>query len=512
MRKIAIGIQKDTLSFAYKEENEKIEKKLLNTNVISNDELVFSKEYLEDNHKLVALFVKELAFDKKIKNVISPDNEMAVYVLDIIAKIPTLETFKITDDNNLTFEICEKVVKNKNIKVLNCYSIPTFMIEILDKANILVESRCEVFFTSDFMSKNNLSQYSKLYYKTSVRIDLPISEFDLTDFETFCKISKYLKTINLEKCNVSDLTKIVNILEKNKIKNVKIFIHDNIDSAETADTLRRLNRRWSAKYKIRLKLVYSPEYVKNNFAKQVILMTLKVCSLLLFVIVSTVIGYILINNRISSNNVKSINNKVTSVLKSAVDDEETNIKNSRALSALLSVNSDTVGWLEIKGTNINYPLVQADDNSYYLNRNYNRQDDYNGWVFMDYRNDPENLDKNTILYAHNRYYSGVMFGTLNNVLKKEWYENKEFTSFTFNTLYDDYTWQVFSVYRINVTSDYLKVIFSNDNDFLDFAQMLKNRSLINFETEVTAEDKIVSLSTCLENNRRLVVHAVLVKK
>lgn len=512
MRKIAINIQQESLVFDYKNEDEKIEKKLLNTNVISNDELVFSKDYLESNKKIVSLFIKELANERKTKNIVIADNDMALCVLFAISKINHIDNITILEDVNLTFEICEQIIKNKNISIINCYSIPTFMIEMLDKANVLVESRCEVFFTSDFMEQNNLTQYSKLYYKTSIRINLPISEFDLNDFETFCKINKYLKTIHIEHCDVAEITKLVTILEKNKLRNLKIFIHANIESEGTAEALRKLNRKWSAKYKIHLKLVYSPEYVKNNYLKQIILMTLKVCSLLVFVIVSTVLGYVLINNKISSTHVEQINNKVTSVLESVVSDDEKNIKNSSALSSLLSVNSDTVGWLKVKGTNIDYPIVQYEDNSYYLSKNYNRQKDYNGWVFMDYRNDPETLDKNTIFYAHNRYYSGVMFGTLNKVLEKEWYENIDNQTITFSSLYDDYTWKVFSVYKINVTSDYLQMVFSDDNEFLDFANLLKSRSLIAFDTNIEADDKILTLSTCLENNRRLVLHAVLIKK
>ena len=79
---------------------------------------------------------------------------------------------------------------------------------------------------------------------------------------------------------------------------------------------------------------------------------------------------------------------------------------------LLKKNPDTVGWIEVKGTNINYPIVQTTDNSYYLTLMLLMAlKNEAGWVFMDYRNDPVNFNQNTILYAHSRL-TGSMFGSL----------------------------------------------------------------------------------------------------
>ena len=176
---------------------------------------------------------------------------------------------------------------------------------------------------------------------------------------------------------------------------------------------------------------------------------------------------------------------------------------------LLEINPDTVGWLKVLGTKINYPVVRATDNKYYLERDFYQKKDYSGWVFMDYRNGIDVLDDNTIIYAHNRYTSGVMFGTLTNTRKKSWYSNEENLYITFNTLHGQFKWKVFSIYSIDVTSDYLLTNFLNDNDRLKFFNMLKNRSQVKLDTEVTAKDKILTLSTCLDNDKRLVVHAVL---
>ena len=82
---------------------------------------------------------------------------------------------------------------------------------------------------------------------------------------------------------------------------------------------------------------------------------------------------------------------------------------------LKKINSSTKGWIQVNGTNINYPFVQSIDNDYYLNHTFNRTINQAGWVFLDYRNDINNLSKNTILYAHGRL-DKTMFGSLKNIL------------------------------------------------------------------------------------------------
>ena len=128
---------------------------------------------------------------------------------------------------------------------------------------------------------------------------------------------------------------------------------------------------------------------------------------------------------------------------------------------------------------------------------------------MDFRNSEKKLNKNTIIYGHNMYYSGVMFGTLHKVANKSWYSKEENLTISFNTMYETMNWQIFSIYRVAKTSDYLLTDFDTDQDYLDFIQLIKNRSINNFNVEVTAEDHILTLSTCSGDNERLVVHAKL---
>lgn len=175
------------------------------------------------------------------------------------------------------------------------------------------------------------------------------------------------------------------------------------------------------------------------------------------------------------------------------------------------VNSDTKGWIVVNGTNINYPFVQAKDNAYYLKHSFDKSNNNAGWVFLDYRNNLDNMDKNTILYAHGRWDT-TMFGSLKNILTSGWLNNSDNYVIKLSTEKENTLWQVFSVYHIPTTSDYLKTKFQDNKDFLDFAQMLINRSAHNFNTSVNENDYIITLSTCYNDKEKVVLHAKLIKK
>lgn len=181
-------------------------------------------------------------------------------------------------------------------------------------------------------------------------------------------------------------------------------------------------------------------------------------------------------------------------------------------NSLRAKNSDTVGWIEVKGTNINYPIVQTTDNSYYLNHAFDKSQNDAGWVFMDYRNDAVNFNQNTILYAHSRY-NGTMFGSLKNILNSSWYTNKENHIIRLSTPTENTMWQVFSVYTTPKESYYITTTFSDDSAYQEFLNTIKNRSEVEFSGTVNTSDKVLTLSTCQDNfGNRIVMHAKLIKK
>lgn len=133
-----------------------------------------------------------------------------------------------------------------------------------------------------------------------------------------------------------------------------------------------------------------------------------------------------------------------------------------------------------------------------------------GWIFLDYRNDLDQLSSNNIIYGHRRYNES-MFGTLKNVLTKDWLNKTENHIIKISTLNNNYLFQVFSVYSVPNENYYLQTEFKNDEEFMDFINAIVNRSIYNFNTEVNKNTKILTLSTCHGDNDRLVVHSKLIK-
>ena len=174
-------------------------------------------------------------------------------------------------------------------------------------------------------------------------------------------------------------------------------------------------------------------------------------------------------------------------------------------------NSSTVGWIQVNGTNINYPFVQVDNNEYYLTHSFDKTNNAAGWIFLDYRNNIKNLNKNTIIYGHSRL-NKTMFGSLINIFTNGWLNNSKNYVIKLSTETENTLWQVFSIYHIPTTSDYLSTTFGSDQEFLNFANMLLKRSQHNFKTKVSAKDYILTLSTCYKDTERAVLHAKLIKR
>lgn len=178
---------------------------------------------------------------------------------------------------------------------------------------------------------------------------------------------------------------------------------------------------------------------------------------------------------------------------------------------LLKQNSDTKGWIQVNGTNINYPFVQSNDNAYYLNHSFTKKKNEAGWVFLDYRNDINNLGKNNIIYAHSRL-DKTMFGSLKNILSNNWYKNTDNHIIKLSTEKENTLWQVFSVYHIKTENYYITTDFKDDSEFQKFIDTISKRSKLKFDASVDVNDTILTLSTCRSNNEKVVLHAKLIKK
>lgn len=176
------------------------------------------------------------------------------------------------------------------------------------------------------------------------------------------------------------------------------------------------------------------------------------------------------------------------------------------IASLKEKNEHTVAWLIVEGTNINYPIVKTTDNDYYLNHSYDKSYSTGGWTFMDYRNDNNMNDSNTIFYGHN-LLNKTSFGSISNIFSSNKNEIKIKVITDKNIIY---TYSVFSGYIIEPEVYYLQTNFYNNTQYQEFLNTISNRNILNVNTSVTINDKIITLSTCTDDNKgRKVIHAKL---
>ncbi|RCW43518.1 class B sortase [Paenibacillus prosopidis] len=183
-------------------------------------------------------------------------------------------------------------------------------------------------------------------------------------------------------------------------------------------------------------------------------------------------------------------------------------------SNLYKQNSDLVGWIQMPGFKvpIDYPVMQADDNEYYLKRDFKKKSSFAGSIFMDYINNPQ-MDMNIVIYGH-AMNDHSMFGNLMNYYARADKYTKH-TKIFLNLMNTQFEYEVFSTYAANRDYNYRQTNFSSDDEYLDFLQRIRDKSIYNYNVELTSDDKLITLSTC--NNEfgdeyRSVIHAKLIKQ
>lgn len=178
---------------------------------------------------------------------------------------------------------------------------------------------------------------------------------------------------------------------------------------------------------------------------------------------------------------------------------------------LKQTNSDTVAWLYVNNTNINYPIVQTRNNTYYLNHSFNKKVNVAGWLYGDYRSNFDKFKRNTVIYGHGRV-DQVMFGSLEKTLSKSWYTNKNNYIIKMSTPTSNTLWHIVSIYVVPAEAYYLTHNFENDEAYQKWINKMLSRSVYNFGIPVSTKDKFLTLSTCKDyNGNRIVVQAKLVK-
>ncbi len=172
-------------------------------------------------------------------------------------------------------------------------------------------------------------------------------------------------------------------------------------------------------------------------------------------------------------------------------------------AALYAKNSDFVGWLTVPGTNIDYPVMQTDDNDYYLHRNFDRQEIFEGALFADYRGKitADGMPQNAVIYGHNmlmRYQFSALQNYKNNI---EYLKMSPVIEF--NTLYGDAKYKIISVFLVNWLPKDGEVFrynstnyFKNRSEFFNFVLECKDRSLYDTGVDIEYGDEFLTLSTC----------------
>lgn len=505
--------------------------KKVNTNVLDNDTFFYTTFFIKRNKKSL----KDIFSAKNIDTAIYYDFDSFLLLSSVINSV----NVKFDLNKSLTPKVMHELVNNNFVRYIECYFMPSNFVKVFASKGLSIKFNNNMSFTTKFVSDNNFKNLMSIYYKKSVTF---YHENDvILNLDSFLKVNDSLKIINLYCYSNEVMDFIVSELNLYDINDVDVFIHQTDDNLEVLSSnavyLKKIIKKYNSKLK-QIKIVYSENYFKNNFFKDLTYNGIKlVCVIVLYIGVVMMFTnkyheYVaLLNLRILESTLADTTLGDTAFdemddteITEEVEPPSSNLDNenpkeyvnhyasiqAQTYDKLLSINKDVVGWLRVNNTKVNYPVTHYSDNQYYLTHDIYNRNIMTGWIFMDYRNDPFDLNHNTVIYGHN-LITGYMFGDLKSTTSKNWYLNPDNQIISYGTLYKEMKWKIFSIYRTDYTTDYLKTSFFNDEQFMNFVNLIKGRSIYNFNVNVDAGDKILTLSTCTgSNNRRLAIHAVLI--
>ena len=172
--------------------------------------------------------------------------------------------------------------------------------------------------------------------------------------------------------------------------------------------------------------------------------------------------------------------------------------NNKINPKIKTINEDIIGWIIVDNTNINYPIVQTNNNTYYLNHDLDKNYNSAGWIFMDYKNQID--DQNLIIYGHHRR-DNSMFGSIDKLL-----DSKKEGNIKLIIDNKTYIYNIFSIYKTNKDYNYRNRNYKNfDNKIEEF----KKNSIYKFNVDLSSKKQIITLSTCDSDNiNRIVIHGI----
>lgn len=178
-----------------------------------------------------------------------------------------------------------------------------------------------------------------------------------------------------------------------------------------------------------------------------------------------------------------------------IDDEDPFVAElmEKNLAALREVNPDVMGWIEIPGTQLAYPIMDGDDNEYYLEHTWDKKPSKAGSVFIEQLNNTDLRDFNTLFYAH-RMMNGSMFGSL-----KHFNTNEHFEKHPYVYVLDDngvHRYEIFSAYTAPVDGYTFVYGFRSEEGMQKFIDYCVSKSVIDTGIVPTLDDKVLTLVTC----------------
>ena len=220
--------------------------------------------------------------------------------------------------------------------------------------------------------------------------------------------------------------------------------------------------------------------------------------LIILIIISVAYLLFFLKDKNSTTNDSSALEEVK-IDESKIDDKTT--ERMLQVQELQKENPDIIGWIEIVGTKINYPVLQGEDNSYYMTHNYKKEEAKDGSIFLDKDYDWNLPSSNLLMYGHNMG-DGEMFQDLLKYESEDYY--KEHPVVRFTTANEDSEYEIISAFKSrvyyksekNVFRYYFFINAENEEEYNDFVNNAKEASL--YDTGKTAEygDQLMTLSTC----------------
>ena len=518
----------------------KDEKIFVNKNNIYKNSFYYTFKYYKKHINKIISNIKD-KYPNQLLNTLRLDK-----ILTFKYCVPIINYFKIENLvlnflSTIDLEDYDLFLKLDSIKNIYCYYMPSGVVNKFKSKNVNVYMASIKEVSDDFLNQQDAIEHDTLYYKNVIKIKKEYSLL-LDDLREFLKINYNLKAIHVYVYSKEIIQGIVDLVKNDESRNVVVFLHQGYDSenfiVENFEWLRELSESCKKDYTCEFRIIYSNSFLGKNLFKQLTFNNLKLISVLCIYVCLVSLIIIKAYDYIEEVSVQQL--KTQMIGNNLIEDDEelddadieleeeigltpeekekkkqeikSRYKFQNSMKALKKINSEVQGYLNVNNTEISYPIVQHSDNNYYLKHDIYKNRTSMGWVFMDYRDKIEPMSDNIIIYGHSMK-NGTMFGTLKKTLNTSWRKNEDNLIISFDTEKHKYRFKIFSVYRVDYTTDYLRVSFDSTEEKESFIKLIRGRSSLKSKQEVTAEDKILTLSTCTgSNNRRLVVHAVLLKE